>query len=216
MASLTEQFTKKALPPWAAHPLYHYWKSQKDGSNGLSLHVVIYRPREGLTFAPAKMYVSELLKDGTRHPPMEYSWDSVANQGLIRLGARCDRESDEVMRFALMAQEIFGSIEGRVGDAYFNSVLLERLRAEPFDKQPHLSAMLEKVIREYRADRSEFFVRCLEEIDSLIGGLSEDLTLEERLGYDSETADRILDGALAQYVDERFNVTNRALLGWQQ
>ena len=214
MTSLTETFAQKATPAWKAHPLYRHWNSQLEKPHIKSLSVAIYRPREGLTFAPAKIYVSELLTDGSKLPPGEYFWDSIANEGLIQLKARCETHDDEVMRFALMAQDAFCHIDNRVGDGYFNAVFLDQLRKAPFDTQPLLSKMLKNVTREYRAYQSSSVVSCAQEIDSVIGELAENLTSSERLGYDSDTADKVLDGALAQYIDERFNVTNRVLLGW--
>jgi hypothetical protein len=38
--------------------------------------------------------------------------------------------------------------------------------------------------------------------------------LRRILGYEKEAADRIMAGALASYLDERFTVTDRRKLGW--
>jgi hypothetical protein len=214
MASMTGDFTKRAVPAWEAHPLYRFWKTLRDSPNVSALRAALYRPREGLTYAPAKLYVHAVLKDGTQRDPGEYGWDPIANEGLVRLGGRCVEQSDEVMRFALMAQNGFLPIEGRVGDAYFNSVLLERMRLEPFSRQPSLEAMLARVGRDYKASPGEARDDCVRQIDNAISELSKDLVAADRLAYDNVLADTILDKALAQYVDERFSVTNRQMLGW--
>lgn len=214
MASITKQFTERAAPPWAAHPLYRSWRTLLDRPNVNALSVSLYRPREGLTYAPAKLYVSVVTDDGTPSPPSEYAWDPVANAGLIHLQARCSSQADEVMRFALMARAAFIPIEGRVGDGYFNSVFLGTMRKAPFTELPKLSAMLGRVSREYSAQPGSALDETITQLENAIGTLSEDLTAPNRLDYPSDEADEILDGALAQYVDERFNVTNRELLGW--
>lgn len=214
MSSLTEQFTQQATPAWQAHPLYRYWSKLLNEPAVSRLEVAIYRPKEGLAYAPAKLFVTVVRKDGSSLPPNEYGWDPVANTGLIRLRARCVQPGDESMRFALMARDLFTPIETRVGDGYFNSVFLERLRRKDFAGQPKLSAMLGRVGREYQAQRGEAFDECTSQIENAVATLARDLVAPDGLGYPAAEADPILDGALAQYVDERFNVTNRELLGW--
>lgn len=118
------------------------------------------------------------------------------------------------MRFALMAQEAFAPIENRLGDSYFNGVFLKRMREVPFSALPKLAAMLGRVTREYPVLPGPTFDGATAQLEGAISELSEALTSPERLDYPSPEADEILDGALAQYVDERFNVTNRELLGW--
>lgn len=212
MASITKQFTQKATQAWAAHPLFRPLKAIVDA--GGTLRVGLFRPREGLAYAPARLYITQIDRAGTPSLPREYDWDPVANRVLIQLQARCDDRDQEIMRFALMAQTAFEPIETRVGDGYFNAVLLGRLRSPPFDEQPHLRHMLSHVARQYDVAPGSGYDECLAQIESAIGQLSEDLTNHKYLGYGNEEADAILDGALAQYVDERFSVTSRQLMGW--
>ncbi len=40
------------------------------------------------------------------------------------------------------------------------------------------------------------------------------LELRRNLNYDQDAADRILGGALAYYLDERFSITDGRKLGW--
>jgi hypothetical protein len=113
-----------------------------------------------------------------------------------------------------MAQAAFEPIEIRVGDGYFNAVFLGRLRSPPFDEQPRLPEVLLQLVRQYNVEPGPHYDECLAQIESAIGLLSADLTESEYLGYSFDEADAILDGALAQYADERFSVTNPRLMGW--
>ena len=38
--------------------------------------------------------------------------------------------------------------------------------------------------------------------------------LSQQLGYDHEVGKHILISAIAYYLDDRFNITNREILGW--
>lgn len=214
MTTLTETLASKPLPAWKAHPLFRHWKRIRDRGDLLRLEV--YRPREGLSFAPTRLYVYAAAADGSpKTEPVEYGWDPVANAALIRLQGRCSDPSQEAMRFALMARHVFEPIEVRVGESYFNAVLLELLRSEQYSSSlPELAKMLGEVSREYSPQKGEAYDATVEEIQNAIAELSADLVKEDRLGYSPTEADPILDDALAQYVDERFNITNRKMMGW--
>lgn len=53
---------------------------------------------------------------------------------------------------------------------------------------------------------------CLDMFNSVVSGRAEELV--GPLKYERPTAEEILAGALAHYLDERFTVTNRRQLGW--
>jgi len=55
---------------------------------------------------------------------------------------------------------------------------------------------------------------CREMIDNVLAGRWEELTSADLLNYPDPEADPILEKALALYLDEYFNISNRDLLGW--
>jgi hypothetical protein len=210
MTSMSDYFSK-AQPAWEVHPMVRHWRAVQARPEVSRLEMELYRPREGLSFRPADIYVHVERKDGLREAPQKSDWEDVLNEGLVHLGVRSISKENEAQRFSLMLQSAFEPIDSRFGAAFFNAVLLDDIRSGAFAKRPAVARVLEH-IREYQPNREQAWVECREMIHNAIAGRAKELV--DELGYPQPDAEEILDGALAQYLDERFKVTNRKLLGW--
>jgi hypothetical protein len=99
-------------------------------------------------------------------------------------------------------------IATRFGDGYFNSVLVYLLRQGPFADHSALAETLGS-IHEYPAAGGSKG-DCEELIDHELGVAAQELM---GLYADRTVAEDILAGAITQYLDDRFHVTDRRLLG---
>ncbi len=82
----------------------------------------------------------------------------------------------------------------------------------PFGKGPNVSKKLARITDQHTVS-SPAWSECRAMIDNVLAGRWAELTSPEFLGYPEPIAERILESALAQYLDERFNISNRELLG---
>jgi hypothetical protein len=210
MPTMSDYFSK-AQPAWKVHPMVKYWSALQASPEVKELRMEIYRPREGLAFRPADIYVHVERKDGKPEAPQKAAWESVLNEGLVQLHVKAVSPDSESQRYSLMFQSAFEPIDVRFGEAFFNAVLVDLIRSGPFARAPHVARILKR-IHEYEPRRENAWSECKEMIDNAIRALGE--TLVDQLRYPQPEAEAILVEALAQYLDERFNVTNRKLLGW--
>ncbi|MDC0712393.1 hypothetical protein POL68_28275 [Stigmatella sp. ncwal1] len=209
MPTISDYF-RKAQPAWEAHPLVRHWRAMQTDPTVSGLTMELYRPREGLSFRPADIYVRVERKAESPVPPHPSPWEDVLNEGLVHLKVRAISKENEAQRFSLMLQSAFEPIDSRVGATFFNAVLIDRIRTGPFAEHPPVAQVLEK-IREYAPHREQAWNDCVAMIDNAIVGRANELV--DDLGYSRPEAEAILASALGQYLDERFNVTNRKLLG---
>jgi hypothetical protein len=197
-------------PETATHPKVRFWKRmQQDGTR---LVCELLRERDGLSFGPARLYIRFLDPNGRdRHTPDEVDWDARLNDELLRMRVKASDEESEIKRFGLTLRDRLEQPEERFGDGYFNAVLIEYIDKSPFAHEP-LIREKRRFITAYRASRDgRAFTECWEALDSVIVRCAQDLTA---LDYEQGEAVRILSGALAAYLDERFSITNRRLLGF--
>lgn len=213
MATMKDYFSK-AEPAWRVHPLVRYWTKLKTSPDISELRMELYRPRDGLSFRPAQIFVLVVRKDGAPVQPQETAWEDVLNEGLVHLGVQAVSKENEAERFSLMFQSAFEPIDARVGETYFSAVLLELVRGGPFSQGPHVAKVLAKIGRDGRPNQGTSWEDSRERIENAIAGLAHALTDGEQLHYAQADAEEILEVALAAYLDERFSVTNRDLMGW--
>lgn len=197
-------------PEAATHPKVRFWqKMQKEGAR---LVCELVRERDGLSFGPARLYVRFLDARGEdRQSPDEVEWDPRLNDALLGMGVQAATDDNEIKRFGLVLRDRLEDPEGRFGDGYYNAVLIEHIQDSPFAEDPRVREKLEDVTS-YRASRdSRAYDECHEAIEAVLVRCARELMA---LYGDEARAARILVGALAEYLDERFSITNRQLLGW--
>jgi hypothetical protein len=189
------------------HPKIRAWSAWKSGSQRTELE--IRRPREGLAFLPARMYVTFYV-DGAIQRQDETEWELELDTWLLKEHVKARDEANETLRFALRLKAAFRSIAIRFGDGYFNSVMVHQLRGGPLGRVAPLAEML-SAIHEYEAAGGSKD-DCEQLIDFEITVAAK--ALLRLYGGERIVAERILTRALAQYLDERFHVTERRQLGF--
>jgi hypothetical protein len=207
-----DDFFKPPIPDWEVHPMVRHWHEMRRRPEIADAKVELYRPREGLTFRPAQLYVHFIRKDGTRLTPEKEDWDDVLNEGLLKLGVSAVSEENESARFALGLRAALAPIDARFGAAFFNSVLLEVVHETPLATAQAVAQVLDAIHRDNPYMEGNSYSDCKAMIMNVLRERVQEL--RDDLKYSDVKAEQILADALAQYLDERFSVTNRALLGW--
>lgn len=204
-----EQYFDSA-PEAATHPKVRFWQAMQAKVARLVCELV--RDRDGLSFGPARLYVHFLDEhDEDVQSPDEVDWDARLNDELLRLRVRAMTPENEVKRFGLVLRDRLEDPEERFGDGYFNAVLIEYIEESPFAEEPSIQEK-RRFIRADRASRDgRAFDECSAAIEAVLVRCARDLTT---LGYDRKQAVDILSSALAEYLDERFSITSRQLLGF--
>lgn len=190
------------------HPRLRKWRLRKE--EGAELAVEVRRSREGLVTLPAELYVCITRPQGksvTEREPWEYGLDLA----LVGDGVRATDRTNEGKRFALLLRELLRPIETRFGTGFFNGVFVELVRSSGLDQHEVLARVLKDVNARPIRDRREK-EDCAARIRAALSQCATWLTCSLR--YPREEAEDILASAVAEYLDERFSVTNRKLLGW--
>jgi hypothetical protein len=196
---------------WEGHPKLRFWASERKRADVGDARIELRRPREGLAFRPAKIYMHFYDTTGREIQCDGEDWDDGLNAGLLHLGIKAITPENEKERFALVLRAAFKRPEYRYGEGYFNSVLTTVLREGPFAEDPQVADVLKHTKAIAPETDSRSFPDCVEMIDLAIRGRARELVKD--LGYERKQAEEILAGALARYVDERFSITNRRSLG---
>lgn len=199
-------FDTPADPP--EHPKIRAWSGFT--ANAQRVELEIRRPREGLAFRTPRMFVSFYAADGTLYRQDETDWEPELDSWLLERHVKARDEANETLRFALRLKDGFRPISIRFGDGYFNSVLVHQLRGGPLGGVEPLAEVL-GAIHEYEAAGGSRY-DCEELIDFEITVAAR--ALMSLYDNDRDVAERVLTRALAQYLDERFHVSERRQLGF--
>jgi len=189
------------------HPMIRSW-SQLLHDRGGTPSCEIERKREGLGFLRAKIYLHFDFPGGIRTTEQD-DWDNELNRFLVERHVRAVSADNEQIRFALMLKEGLKKSEVRFGDGYFNSVLVELLATAFSD-----SVVVQDKLREIAASKphqGRVYRECVEMIESAIAKCAQSLLKD--LGYEQPLAEKILAGGVGYYLDERFSLLNRRLVG---
>jgi hypothetical protein len=173
--------------------------------------VEVLREREGLTLSAARLFVFFYQEDGEIVRQDEAPWEPELEGWLIdEEKARASTIENEKLRFSLLLKPALRPILVRYGDGYFNSVLITGLREGPFRGHAEVADMLQSIHENRPGGESR--LDCQQLIDHEFAQAAQRLF---RL-YDGNraTAEDILGGAIARYLDDRFSVTNSRLLGF--
>jgi hypothetical protein len=205
MPPVTNKYFDTA-PEAPEHPRLRAWSAWKSASHRVELE--IRRPREGLALSPIRVFVMFYAPNGTILRQDEAEWELELDTWLLQERVKARDEANETLRFALRLKAAFRPIAIRFGDGYFNSVMVHQLRSGPMGSIAPLAEVL-GAIQEYEAAGGSKY-DCEQLIDFEITVAARALLSL----YDRAVAERLLNRALAQYLDERFRVTERRQLGF--
>jgi hypothetical protein len=194
--------TAERSPPEAQR--WEYFLAQ-----GVRPVCMFVRRREGLGWMPARLVISYPDAKPPVAPDPAIAWDQRLERWLLDHKVKALDTENEAERFGFGLEAQFEPIERRYGSGYFNAVLVGYLRESGFADQP---AVCEKLgaIHTYPPSSTEAMMDCTAQIKAVLGANARTL---ESLGYPRGTAIAILAKAIAHYLDERFNIHTRALLG---
>jgi len=194
------------------HPLLHSVDEAKQRPEVKRVVVEVLRPRDVLGFKPAKLYLHLLGEAGQDIQPYQTEdWDDALNAALVRRGIRALSADNEKVRYTLGLRAALQAPETRFGDGYYNAVLVHYIVNSPFAGHPTVESILKYVYRNGVDTSFRSYPECRGSIDNAIRGRA--MELVENLRYDIPEAEEILAAAVAQYLDERFSVTNRRIMG---
>jgi hypothetical protein len=205
MANINEYFQAED-DGWFDHPHLRRWRKLRQ--EGARLRLEVARVRRGLDVGRAVLYVT-IVANGQESLEHE-EWSDELNRGLIKLGVQTISHENESLRFGLAFAGAFEPTEDLVGDGFFNSVLIDELQHGPLAER--LADVLAQVHTLQPSRDSRSYAECKDMIVGAIRGRARELTHD--LAYPEQEANVILSSALAIYLDERFSITDRRLLGF--
>ena len=109
-----------------------------------------------------------------------------------------------------MLRELLKRPESRYGDGFYNAVLVAVVE-EFFAQDSRVKEKLALLGRDHPHKQGASYLDCVEMIEAALASCARQLA--DDLGYGRSTAEKILAGAVDIYLDERFSLTNRKLLG---
>lgn len=202
------------------HPRIRAWRSFRRKPMVQYVEVEIKRDREGLTVLPARLFVHFCDTNGDDVHFDEALWEPELDEWLIdEQQAKATTIDMEKLRFSLLLKPRLRPILVRYGDGYFNSVLVEEVRNGP--SATHKA--VEKVLADIREDaphRGASWDECRESIEDVLKTTAKQILklypseLSGSKNRRKTKSEDILGGAIALYLDDRFGVTNRRLLGF--
>lgn len=206
MSDLDELFGGKAQPE--PHPTARTWLERLERGQKATVEVV--RKREGLSYRPTKIYIRFETPNGAE--VQHDDWDPHLNDVLSGQKVKACTDENEALRLSLMFEEWFRYPAQEYGDDYFNAVLVEYVKSSGFKAFPAVVSILRDVSENVPSQDSTAYSACRVAIKTILAKGAQLLT---ELGYERAKAETILAQALTQYLDDRFNVTNRRMLGFR-
>jgi hypothetical protein len=211
---MSEKYFKKgaASEPYS-HPRIRAWRSWKSKPQLARIRVEVRRERSGLSVSPAKLFVEFLDGDGANLHLDEVLWERELDTWLIREAKALAVDTEnEKLRFSLFLRFDLAKPLRIYGDGFFNTVLME-IADRDFGYSTEIKRVTKAVHRnsvQHGSSRDD----CVSLIEHALGDTAGLIDLLYPSEGQMKTAQAILSGALAQYIDDRFHVTERELLGF--
>lgn len=190
------------------HPVARAWLSRI--RRGERATFTLWRKRDGLTHKRAKIYMTFHTPHGEERDHDD--WDVDLNEALVREGVRAESATNEAQRLTLMMRYWFSKPEERYDPAFFEAVLVDVARESELAQERSLQEVLERIRIAPATPESPSYAPCKSSVDAILlerAGRS----LVRDLRYTEEEAKPILAEALARYLDDRFHVSQRRMLG---
>jgi len=179
-------------------------------TRGIQPVCTFVRRRDGLGWTPASIVISYPDASPPVPPDPPISWDQHLEEWLLDHKIKAEDETNEAERFGFSLGAAFEPIERRCGSGYFNSILVQYLRDRGFADQPAVREKLAK-IHAHPPHQSGSLTDYTAQTKTVLATNARAL---EALDYERPVAVEILTNAIAYYLDDRFNIHTRALLGF--
>ncbi|HEY4241935.1 MAG TPA: hypothetical protein VGM88_19080 [Kofleriaceae bacterium] len=205
-----DRFFEKPEP--VLHPRLRYLRGVLDRHEVPQLRVEFRQDRDGLDVGDPRLLV--LLQDGEGRDvgrPEEFEWEPDVNDVLMTWGIKAITIPNESLRFGAVLRDRLEVVETRFGDGFFSGVLTEYLGSSAWSSKQVVSAMLAEV-HAYHPSPGPQRDACREGIEEVVGACVD--LLYKSLAYSKAETINILSAALALYLDHRFHVSERKMLGW--
>jgi hypothetical protein len=204
MSGLEDLFTKAKLD----HPKLRAWSA--DLAAGAAASLEVRRARDGITVGPPILHIELTWPDG-RVQSDHAEWELGLDEALVERGIRARTLSAEAERTCVRMKGLFRPIAIRYGDHYFNSVLVAVLHEMNVSKSVEVQDILDQISVD-TPHKGTLFEDCREDIIAVLADVLG--SLHEALMYSKDESIDIVTAALVRFLDDRFSVTSRQILGW--
>lgn len=188
------------------HPKLRMWISRLGKG---AAFITVRRPWNGFTRLRPELFIEFVSPSGELFVDSA-PWEPGLNNALVVERVHARTLDDEAQRFSLHLQAQFEPLALRYGDDYFNAVLVQYMHEMKMDTEEIIRMMPE--VTTYPPHQGPRLGECREDIKAVLGKAARDLT--QYLDYSKIEAVDLIIAALADYLDERFSVTSRRILGW--
>lgn len=194
------------------HRIIRLWESKIKDTAPDYLLFEVEREREAFGFSPARINllfysVDELLIHRVIHKESAL-WNRTLDDWLLgdqrRIRARTGE--CEMLRMALRLRDSLEPVIDRVGDGYFNQLFIKEVSDGPLADCLSIRRKLDSIHTRVLDDAGNIKEDLLE-IENNLTSIAYDLL--SKLQYKRAKAEEIFEGAVALYLDERFQVTER-------
>jgi len=206
MANIDELF---AAPKKYDHPRLRAWRSYKNSPDTTQCHIEFRRERFAVSWGLAQLYFEAERRDGIVFVDRE-PWDDEFNTALVEYGFQARDEENEGRRFGYAVECRLYRLGIRFGESFYSAVLVNYLKGNGYGQHPAIASKLAD-IKEYAPRHGDAAIDCEGRLENALGRTVQELA---GLGYEPDTGKRILNAAIAYYLDDRFSITGRAALGW--
>jgi hypothetical protein len=207
-----DEYFKGDTRDFESHPLIRLLRAREVNPEFGSAKIQITRRRAALGFEPAQLSLLFFNKQNAQYDYKTEPWDADLNRAFVNLRIRATDDSNEIQRFGLALGAAFQRPESRYGDGFFSAVLMLVVDNSPFVKMDPVQEL-----RRYIHVNKPFQQgHSADDCAAMVQAILQDRWFEllRNLSYDQPHAERILAGALAYCLDERFSVTDGKKLGW--
>lgn len=195
-------------PRKVEHPRLYAWNSYESEPEVKSIAVSLHRPREAFGWGPATLHV--FFEGGGRLLHNDSApWDLDLDRWLVEHHAKARTREAEVTRTAIRLKAYLEPVFQPLGEGYANALIIHVVKAGPLASDPSVHDLLAKH-RENRPYDGGKLAEYFKSVENVFRGIAGELTQE--LEYPREEAERLLGDAVAQYLDERFHITERVRL----
>jgi len=209
-ATLTQVLSSKPTELTSANPVLREWEALSWENDRREPRLRVERVENAFGPAEVTLVLTYTDRDGTAQEE-SHEWEYELNQWLVDKSVCAVDESNEKLRFAHSLRTPLQAPMTKVGDGFFNSVLVELVADAGQPNHPELADVLRHIRVPKPAQDGKGYLACRQWILITTERMMYDL--QNHLKYTPERAASILVGALAIYLDHRFSVSHRRRLG---